>query len=209
MKRVKNTFNLNISSVMSILLLIGEPGSGKCRMIKSIINDFDKILWITTTSSAEFVRRSVGSDPWIIDVFSWIRRKTHTEKDIVVTNPINLNEVSLAIGKALEELRSDYLLILNSISGLLIYHTPQKILHFIRNLIVRIENENASGIFTIVKDAHDKSVENSVAMMFPSIALLESGGVRFIKSIVPIETNFLDFDRAREIVLKILKTKYI
>ncbi len=194
---------------MSILLLIGEPGSGKCRMIKSIINDFDKILWITTTSSAEFVRRSVGSDVWIIDVFTWIRRKTHTDRDIVVTNPINLNEVSLAIGKALEEFKENYLLVLNSISGLLIYHTPQKILHFLRNLIVRIENEKSSGVFTIVKDAHEKTVENSVAMMFPSIALLEGGGVRFVKTIVPIESNYLEFNDARDVIVKILKTRYI
>jgi len=194
---------------MSILLLIGEPGSGKCRMIKSVINDFDKVVWITTTSSAEFIRSYVNKDLWIIDVFTWIRRKSHTNKDIVVTNPVNLNEISLAIGKALEMLKGDYLLVLNSISGLLVYHSPQKILHFLRNLIVRIESENASGVFTVVKDAHGKEVENCIAMFFPSIAVIEGNGVRFLKSIVPIESNFLDFDKAKGIIHEILKTRYI
>ncbi len=194
---------------MSILLLIGEPGSGKCRMIKSVINDFDKVVWITTTSSAEFIRSYVNKDLWIIDVFTWIRRRSHTNKDIVVTNPVNLNEISLAIGKALEMLKGDYLLVLNSISGLLVYHSPQKILHFLRNLIVRIESENASGVFTVVKDAHGKEVENCIAMFFPSIAVIEGNGVRFLKSIVPIESNFLDFDKAKGIIHEILKTRYI
>jgi len=141
---------------MSTILIIGEPGTGKTRMIYKYLSEFDKALWITTTRSADFVRKDVEKtfkdiDLWIVDTHTWQRKPTHTQKDLIVSNPLNLNEVSLAIGKALDNLKSDYFLAFDSISGLLLYHPPQKLIHFLRNIVVRVESEGGSGIFTLVK----------------------------------------------------------
>ncbi len=178
---------------MSTILIIGEPGTGKTRMIYKYLSEFDKALWITTTRSADFVRKDVEKtfkdiDLWIVDTHTWQRKPTHTQKDLIVSNPLNLNEVSLAIGKALDNLKSDYFLAFDSISGLLLYHPPQKLIHFLRNIVVRVESEGGSGIFTLVKNAHDVHTETSVSLIFSDIIELvrkwnEEKVKRFVKII--------------------------
>ena len=82
---------------------------------------------------------------------------------------MNLNEVSIAIGTALDNLKSNYFVAFDSISGLLLYNSPQKVISFLRNIIVRITSENGVGIFTLVKDAHDKYTETAISLIFPNI----------------------------------------
>ncbi len=189
---------------MGDVLIIGEPGTGKTRTIFKFLPDFKKIVWVTTIKSAEVIRRSVESkfkvDLWVVDTHTWVRRHTHTEKDVIVSNPINLNEVSLAIGRVLDLVGEGYLLAFDSISGLLLYHATQRVVHFLRNLLVRIESDRASGIFTLVKNAHDIYTETSVSMMFSNIIELErrfdSGVKRYIKLLKTfgyIEPEFAEF----------------
>ena len=189
---------------MSTILIIGEPGTGKTRLIYKYLGEFNKVLWITTTKSADIVRKEIeatfkGINLWIVDTHTWQRRPTHTTKDLIVSNPLNLNEVSLAIGKALDNLKSNYFLAFDSISGLLLYHPPQKLIHFLRNIVVRVESENSCGIFTLVKNAHDIHTETSVSLIFSDIMELERQWVdgkvkRFLKIIraseyVPVDMS--------------------
>ncbi len=192
---------------MSYLLISGAPGSGKCRLLESIINEFEHVVWITTFSSAEFVRKRLKRDDiWIIDTFTWGRKKCVCERDIVVANPLNLNEVSLAVAKVLDKIDGRYLLVMNSISGLLIYHSYQRLIHFLRTLLVRIESENAIGAFTLVKDAHERSVEIAISMFFPNIIELEGNIVRVIKSSVPLEGNIYEISHAKGIITRMFKS---
>ena len=150
---------------MSNVLLVGRPGSGKCKLLESIVDEFKHVIWVTTLTSAEFVRSKIRNENlWVVDTFTWFRRKTHTNMDVIVSNPLNLNEISLAIGKVLDELQGNYLLVLNSISGLLLYHPYTRIVQFLRSLLVRIESEGGSGAFTLVKDAHEKNIEILITM---------------------------------------------
>ena len=192
---------------MAYLLISGAPGSGKCKLLESIIDEFEHVVWITTFTSAEFVRKRLKRDDvWIIDTFTWGRKKCVCERDIVVANPLNLNEVSLAVAKVLDKINDEYLLVMNSISGLLIYHSYQRLIHFLRTILVRIESENATGAFTIVKDAHEKSVEISISMFFPNIVELEGNIMRVIKSSVPLERNIFELPHAKEIITKMFKS---
>ncbi len=189
---------------MGDVLIIGEPGTGKTRVIFNFLPDFKKVIWVTTIKSAEIIRRSIEPhfdvDLWVVDTHTWVRRPSHTEKDIIVSNPINLNEVSLAIGRVLDLVGSRYLLAFDSISGLLLYHATQRVVHFLRNILVRIESDKASGIFTLVKNAHDVYTETSVSLMFSNIIELErrfdDGVKRYIKLIKTfgyIEPEFSEF----------------
>ncbi len=189
---------------MGDVLVIGEPGTGKTRFVFRFLPEFDKVVWITTIRSAEVIRRSIESnfdlDLWIIDTHTWVRRPTHKEKDVIVSNPINLNEVSLAIGRVLDLVGERYLLAFDSISGLLLYHATQRVVHFLRNLLVRIESDKAAGIFTLVKNAHDLHTETSVSLMFSNIIELErrfEGGVtryvKLVKTFGYVEPEFAEF----------------
>ncbi len=188
------------------LLISGSPGSGKCVLLESIIDDFEHVVWITTLASAEYVRKRLKRDDvWIIDTFTWGRKRSESERDIVVVNPLNLNEVSLAVGKALDKIGDRYLLVMHSISGLLIYHSYQRLVHFLRTILVRIESEKSVGIFTLVKDAHEKSVEISISMFFPNIIELENRKIYVVKSSVPLDRNVYGFAEGKEIIMKMLK----
>lgn len=196
---------------MSYLLISGPPGTGKCKLIESVAKEFDNVVWITTLSSAEFVRKRLKRDDlWVVDTFTWGKKTREHERDVVVSNPLNLNEVSLAINKVLDKIGGKYLLVMNSISGLLVYHSYQRLLHFLRTILVRVENEESHGLFSLVKYAHEKSVEISISMFFPNI--IESGegegggrgNVRVIKSSVPLEKNEFNFEEAKDIIRKML-----
>jgi len=162
---------------MGNILVIGDPGSGKTRLIFRYISDYDKIVWVTTIKSAEKVRKDLShfnfKELWVVDTHTWQRRATHTKYDVVVSNPLNLNEVSLSVGKVLDNVKRDYFLAFDSISGLLLYHHAPKVIQFLRNLVVRLESEGGRGIFTLVKNAHDMHTETSVSLIFNNIIQLE------------------------------------
>ncbi len=190
---------------MTHLLLIGQPGTGKCKILESVSNEFDNVVWITTLSSAEFVRKKLGrEDVWIIDTFTWGKKNGGGERDIVVSNPLNLNEVSLAVNKVLDNIEGNYLLVMNSISGLLIYHSYQKLLHFLRAILVRVENEKSHSMFSLVKYAHEKSVEVSISMFFPNIVESEGSFIKVIKSGIPLEKDEFGFEEAKDIIRRML-----
>ncbi len=186
------------------VLLSGLPGSGKCRIIESVLDEFDDVIWVTTMSSARFVRKRLNRDDvWIVDTFTW-GKSGESERDLIVSNPLNLNEISLTISRIMEKIKGRYLLVMNSISGLLIYHSHQRLIHFIRTIMARIESENGAGIFTLVKGAQDKSVEISIMMFFPNILEVE-GDVRVIKSGVPLEKNVFGFEEAKDLIVNMLE----
>ena len=161
---------------MGSLLLIGSPGTGKTRLILKYLRSFDKVLWISTTESAPNVREKIQGfkgEMWVVDTHTWDQKINITSRDIIVNNPLNLNEVSIAIGKALDSLKRNYFISFDSISGLLLYHTPQKVIHFLRNIVVRMTSDSGSGIFTLVKNAHDIHTETSISLVFNNIIELE------------------------------------
>ncbi len=161
---------------MGSILLIGSPGTGKTRLILKYLKYYDKALWVSTTESAPDVRRKLNDfegELWVVDTHTWDQKVEVEKRDIIVSNPMNLNEVSIAIGKALDSLKRGYFIAFDSISGLLLYHTPQKVIHFLRNIVVRMNTDNGAGIFTLVKNAHDIHTETSISLIFQNIVELE------------------------------------
>ncbi|MEM1578206.1 MAG: hypothetical protein QXN34_04050 [Archaeoglobaceae archaeon] len=190
---------------MAYLLLLGQPGVGKCKLLKEIANNFKNVVWITTTYTIERVRNGLKKDAWIIDAFSWGMKKPLSERDVVVINPTNLNEISLAFSKVLENVREDYLLILNSISGLAVYQPLSKIINLLRVLLVKVENDNSRAIFTLVSGAQEKQFEMGIMMLFPSIVELEEQRIRVLKSCYnKFERGVYSIDSSKEILTGML-----
>jgi len=159
------------------LLLIGEPGTGKTQLILNLLNLFERVVWVTTIRSAKVVRylltTKYNGELWIIDTYTRAGQKNLDSRDYIVGNPLNLNEISLTIGKVLDNLQNDYLFVLDSISGILLYHSVQKVIHILRNVLLRIEEDDAAAIFTLIKNAHDKYTEISISMMFLNVIELD------------------------------------
>jgi predicted ATP-dependent serine protease len=191
---------------MAYILLSGYPGAGKCKILKEIAADFENVVWITTTYSIENVRNGLKREAWVIDAFSWgMKGLKAGERDVVVANPTNLNEVSLSFSKVLEKISGDYLLILNSISGLAVYQPLPKILNLLRSLIVKVEKDRAKAIFTIVKGAQERGFEISLMMFFPNIAEIEEGKLKVLKtSYSEFEKRVYGIEEAKQILTKML-----
>ena len=208
---------------MGEILLSGVPGAGKTILLKKIIRDFKNVIWVTTTRSARALRKILMNDEiWIIDTHTWAHVKFHP-RDIVISNPLNLNEVNLGISRLLDSMNGKSLVILDSLTGLLLYHNLQRVIHFLRSALVKMEEKDASGIFTLVKNAHDIHTETSMYAFFPVVIelLREDNGetkrfVRVVKATEYVEPSFGEVkvvkddiilpDHVMEYILKVLKS---
>jgi len=191
---------------MAYILFSGYPGAGKCKILKEISKEYDNVIWITTTYSISNVRKLLGERAWVIDAFSWGMGETKAgEKDFVVPNPTNLNEISLSFSKVLEKVKGDYILVLNSISGLAVYQPLPKILNLLRTLILKVEKDEAKAIFTNVKGAQERAFEISLMMIFPDIVEIEDGKLRVLKSSnSEFEKAVYGLEKAKEILTRML-----
>ena len=187
---------------MGDLLLIGEPGTGKTLLIKNLLtlDFFKKVVWVTTVRTSKVVRNLItdtfNGELWIVDIYTRTGRKNLDDRDVIVRNPLNLNEVSLAIGNALDNVEDDYIFILDSISGLLLYHSTQQVIHILRNILLRIEEDNAAAIFTLVKNAHDIHTETSISLLFLNV--------------IELDREFLKNEKSVKRYIKIIKAfKYV
>jgi len=155
---------------MGEILLSGQPGAGKTLLLLKIMREgkFKNVIWVTTTRSARVLRKILGEDVWIVDTHTWSSTKIHP-RDVVIVNPINLNEVNLGVSRLLDSIGKNCLVIFDSLTGLLLYHDLHKLIYFLRGVLVKIEEKNASAIFTYVKGAHSTEVEFSLYTMFPVV----------------------------------------
>ncbi len=154
---------------MREILLSGSPGAGKTLLLRKIIKDFENVIWVTTVRSSRSVREMLRDDRiWIVDTHTWASIKLHP-RDVVISNPLNLNEVNLSISRILDRTSGKCLVVVDSLTGLLLYHNLQRVVHFIRSTLVKMEEKSASGVFTLIKNAHDVQTENSIYSMFPIV----------------------------------------
>ena len=187
---------------MGDLLLIGEPGTGKTLLIKNLLtlDFFKKVVWVTTVRTSKVVRNLItdtfNGELWVVDIYTRAGRKNLDDRDVIVRNPLNLNEVSLVIGNALDNVEDDYIFILDSISGLLLYHSTQQVIHILRNILLRIEEDDAAAIFTLVKNAHDIHTETSISLLFLNV--------------IELDREFLKNEKSVKRYIKIIKAfKYV
>ena len=153
------------------VLLVGKPGVGKIILLLKLIKHFEDVIWVTTMRSAREVRSIVKRDDmWVIDAYTGLQIKPHP-RDIVVEDPLNLSKISVSIDIALDAVKGKCLLVFDSISGIIVYHPLQKIVRFLRGVLVKIEDLYPS-IFTLIKDAHDKQTESMIYSLFPNIVEL-------------------------------------
>jgi KaiC/GvpD/RAD55 family RecA-like ATPase len=179
------------------ILISEDPGAGKTLLLMKLMKEFDNVVWVTTTRSAKSLRKILKSDNvWIIDAYSGTRVKFHP-RDLVINNPFNLNELRMAIFQVIDQIKEEMIVIFDSITGLLIYYGLREIIRFISSLFAKVEERQASSIFTLVKNAHDLHTIMNIYAIFPTvIELLREDNneirrfIRIIRALEDVEPNF-------------------
>ena len=182
---------------MREILISEDPGAGKTLLLMKLMKEFDNVVWVTTTRSAKSLRKILKSDNvWIIDAYSGTRVKFHP-RDLVINNPFNLNELRMAIFQVIDQIKEEMIVIFDSITGLLIYYGLREIIRFISSLFTKVEERQASSIFTLVKNAHDLHTIMNIYAIFPTvIELLREDNneirrfIRIIRALEDVEPNF-------------------
>lgn len=182
---------------MREILISEDPGAGKTLLLMKLMKEFDNVVWVTTTRSAKSLRKILKSDNvWIIDAYSGTRVKFHP-RDLVINNPFNLNELRMAIFQVIDQIKEEMIVIFDSITGLLIYYGLREIIRFISSLFAKVEERQASSIFTLVKNAHDLHTIMNIYAIFPTvIELLREDNneirrfIRIIRALEDVEPNF-------------------
>ena len=182
---------------MREILISEDPGAGKTLLLMKLMKEFDNVVWVTTTRSAKSLRKILKSDNvWIIDAYSGTRVKFHP-RDLVINNPFNLNELRMAIFQVIDQIKEEMIVIFDSITDLLIYYGLREIIRFISSLFAKVEERQASSIFTLVKNAHDLHTIMNIYAIFPTvIELLREDDIeirrfiRIIRALEDVEPNF-------------------
>ncbi|ADB58240.1 hypothetical protein Arcpr_1188 [Archaeoglobus profundus DSM 5631] len=193
---------------MREMLISGEPGAGKTLLLLKLMKEFDNVIWVTTTRTAKTLRKILKNDDiWIIDAYAGTNVSTHP-RNLVVSNPFNLNEINMKISQVLDQIKGETLVILDSITGLLLYHDLRKVVHFVKNALVKVKEKGASSVFTLVKHAHDSQTKTSLYAMFSTVVeLLKKDNketrrfVRIVKSVEYVEPNFGEVKIVRDDII--------
>lgn len=171
----------------SNFLLKGPPASRKDAILFQFISAGKKsgepgVIVTTDSSPAEIQKKalSMGLDlsaTKFVDCYSWAlqQRGAQRPQDILVPGPSSLNELSIAISRALSESAKPGVpsrVSFQSLSTLVMYNNPEVVFRFIQVMGARLKANGATTLFTIDDGMHDQKV-------FTTLEHLTDGTIEF------------------------------
>lgn len=164
------------------LLLLGPSGIGKTIFCKQFLHNGliigEPCIYVSTDESPEEITRSMKSFGFdlesyekdgmfrIIDCYSW-KLGGKASSGQVVTNPADLATISIAIDKAIRDLKN-IRLVLDSITGLsaICNHNVTVFSKFFQIVAARIRLINGNAIFTAAPEAHSHQFLSFLRLTF-------------------------------------------
>ncbi len=164
------------------LLLLGPSGIGKTIFCKQFLYNGlvvgEPCIYVSTDESPEEIARSMKSFGFnfesykkedmfrIIDCYSW-KLGSKASSGHMVSNPGDLATVSIAIEKAIQDLKN-IRLVLDSITGLsaICNHNAAVFSKFFQIIAARIRLINGNAIFTAAAEAHNPQFLSLLRLTF-------------------------------------------
>ena len=167
------------------ILIISKIGIEGYSILARLASNYDKVIWISSNPYIPF--RILKS--YKIDKFELFGFYSRFGKAI---NPLNLNEISLAISKSEEE---NSCIIISCISELIMYHGVGKIYH----LILNIMSDAKKVLGLMIDSAQDRRDEILISTLFDAVFKLEKRIINGTKSVrlipeVYVHSRVEDFD---------------
>lgn len=175
-------------------LVIGAPSSKKDLFISQFLSSGAKLgepcAYVTTDNSpADLEKRalSIGMDvsrAKFVDCYSWALQQKRPEgrgADIVVPGPSSLNELSIAISRALSEIAkpgANSRVAFHSLSTLVLYNNADIVFRFIQVMGARLKGLGATTLFSIESGMHDERVITTLEHLTDASIEFKSEGGR-------------------------------
>ena len=150
----------------STILVLGEPGTGKSTLAFHFIHDGlkkgESCIFISTSETHESLMETmaaigldhVAKDVIFIDCYSW-RLGTKSKAKYSISQPSDLNQLSLSIDRALGEGKSPHRIVFDSLSDIMLHVKPEVATKFIQVISAKVKKSGGVGIFTLEKGMHE------------------------------------------------------
>ncbi len=200
------------------ILLIGIPGAGKTTFCNQFIYEGLKngegAIYITLNAAPDEVINNMKSFGWdvsgkplrFIDAYSWQMGKEEG-KDVV--NPANLTNFTIAITKALTEMKNQNVrrVVVDSISTMFLFVPKDLCLRFISMLSARLKGVGITELITVEEGMHTPDVITALnSLTDGTIYFSMEGDKRTIKinrmketKTLPVNLNFKISEKGIEI----------
>jgi archaellum biogenesis ATPase FlaH len=135
---------------------------------------FKKICYVTLNDPYKTIKSGAESFAdaskffWIDCVSSTVGTPEKEQGVTFVSSPRALTEISIAIKKATDEEKADFV-ILDSISAMLVYEKPMEIMKFIHNLTLTMREKALNITFVVLKEDVSEEIKKDLAMFVDKI----------------------------------------
>jgi hypothetical protein len=130
---------------------------------------FKKTCYVTLNDPYENIKAKAGSAMVFIDcVTSTIKSPKSEEGVIFVSSPRALTEISIAIKKAIESFKMDFI-IFDSLSALLVYEKSLSAMKFVHSMILTLRNAKTSAVLVILKEDVSEEVMKDLSMFVDKV----------------------------------------
>ncbi|MFH1588079.1 MAG: hypothetical protein ABIA76_01940 [Candidatus Diapherotrites archaeon] len=157
------------STGKNIVLVVPNQKYGESiiLMIKRIVNNYNKICYITLNERSEHLIASFEENKIDSKKFFFIDavsnksklKQKHEQNKIFISAPNSLIEISLAVSKVIENEKPD-MFILDSASTLLVYEEHNAAIRFIHSLMEKTDSSKSDFFITILySDEKDPAIE--------------------------------------------------
>jgi KaiC/GvpD/RAD55 family RecA-like ATPase len=151
----------------SAVLVLGEPGTAKSTFCFNFIHeglvDKESCIIITTYDTPEHIMSTMDAvgldhvaskDLLFIDCYSW-RLGASSKSGYVISQPDDLNRLSLVIDKAIKKGKPPYRIIFDSLSDIMLHVEPEIAVKFIQVISAKIKKARGVGLFILERGMHD------------------------------------------------------
>ncbi len=178
----------------SIMLVLGEPGTGKSTFSFNFIHegllDDESCIFISTSDTPEFMldtMEAIGLDHTasrnlsFIDCYSW-RLGTPPKAKYSISQPTDLNQLSLAIDRALGDGKPPYRIVFDSLSDIMLHVKPEVAMKFIQVISAKVKGAGGVGIFTLEEGMHEEKHVKTIEYLADGVFnMYVEGENRFIR----------------------------
>jgi len=148
-----------LSTKQNIVMIIKGKDYSKVLidLNKEISKEFERICLVATSKPYKILIKQLQDEGidhtkyYFIDCCSKKDEVNESEQCTYISSPQNLMQLSIAMAKTIKNKHID-LVILDSISGLLLYNNEVAVTKFLNNIMASLRSNHTKGVYTLLQE---------------------------------------------------------